>query len=100
MFIKNNIVRIEHDAKAQVRKSNRSASYGGQRLKSFQWGSALKVDSDWTVIPGKGRFKFITSDEGTETTSIQLRDGFYILGARDANGGFRTLPGELFHLRG
>lgn len=70
-------------------KKNQTVSYDEPKAKQLPiGGSALNVDTDWTVIPGEGRFKFITSDEGSEKASIQLRDGFYILGARDANGGF------------
>lgn len=47
----------------------------------------LKADSNWSFIPGEGRFKMIRDENGATRGSIQSREGFYILGARDAASG-------------
>lgn len=47
----------------------------------------LKADTNWSFIPGEGRFKMIRDENGATRGSIQSREGFYILGARDASSG-------------
>lgn len=51
----------------------------------------LKADTGWKFIPGEGRFKTIRDADGNARGSIQSREGFYILGARD------EATGKLIH---
>lgn len=45
--------------------------------------ATLKADEKWNRIPGEGMFKTIRDENGEARGSIQLREGFYILGARE-----------------
>lgn len=45
----------------------------------------LRIQDEWTFIPGEGRFKYFIDGAGVSRGSLQLREGFYILGTRHAD---------------
>lgn len=90
-FLKNRIGAEVFDAsRAQMREAW-NKKYGKNAVKPAPVaipGSNFVIDAQWENIPGEGNFKFIKSTTGKETASIQIREGFYMLGARDEAGGF------------
>jgi len=54
-----------------------------EKVRRFQSVDSARAQDSWTVVRGEGAFKRIVDDEGNALGSIQNRDGFYILGARD-----------------
>jgi hypothetical protein len=47
--------------------------------------SQISIEARWTIIPGEGRFKMLLDSDGNSRGSVQLREGMFILGARDTN---------------
>jgi hypothetical protein len=45
----------------------------------------IVIEEEWTYIPGEGRFKMLLDAEGRARGSVQLREGLFILGARNAS---------------
>lgn len=54
-----------------------------EKVQRFQSVDSARAQDSWNVVRGEGAFKRIVDDEGNSLGSIQNRDGFYILGARD-----------------
>lgn len=90
-FLKNQIMNLKYDSERAERKKAWDAKYGkdAPKVEPKQIpGTSFEIDNEWTNIQGEGRFKFIKSISGKGAASIQIRDGFYILGARDEAGGY------------
>lgn len=90
-FLKNQIGAKAFEAnRAKLKKDleEKRANAAAKKATVAVPNSSFEIDSEWTRIPGEGHFKFIKSTSGKETASIQIRDGFYMLGARDEAGGF------------
>lgn len=88
-----------HDAKRAELQKAWNEKYGKNAPKPAPVaipGSNFVIDAQWENIPGEGNFKFIKSTSGKETASIKIRDGFYMLGARDEAGGFVHFQENMF----
>lgn len=47
--------------------------------------TTVDAELHWTHIPGEGMFKPLLDANGNTRASLQFREGFYVLGARDAS---------------
>jgi hypothetical protein len=45
----------------------------------------IVIEEQWTYIPGEGQFKMLLDTDGRARGSVQLREGLFILGARNAS---------------
>ena len=98
-FLKNRMSSEAHDAKRAELQKAWNEKYGKKAAKAAPVAipdSNFVIDAQWENIPGEGRFKFIKSTTGKKTASIQIRDGFYMLGARDEAGGFVHFEQNMF----
>lgn len=89
-FLKNRIGAEVHDAKRAELQKAWNKKYGKNAVKPAPVaipGSNFVIDAQWENIPGEGKYKYIRSSDDKVKASIQLREGFYILGARDMVAG-------------
>lgn len=79
---------FEEKRRERIKEFNESRAERAQARPLPVLGTELEIDAHWTNVPGEGNIKQIRNPRGKETASIQLRDGFYLLGARDEAGQF------------
>jgi hypothetical protein len=56
-----------------------------QKVQHLQQVSSYSPQTSWTYEPGEAPFKRVLDEEGNSRGSIELRDGDYILGARNSS---------------